>query len=437
MADDAAQLFDGRPIGRYQVGVLLLCSLVIFLDGYDLQAMALAVPSLAGEWGVAPSTFGIALAAALVGIGLGGAFVAPLGDRFGRRPVLVAATFLVGATTLATTFAEGPLGLAVARFSTGLVLGACQGNATAMTAEFAPLRSRAFVITLIGCNVALGSLAAGLAAPWVVAAFGWRGLFYIGGILPMLLSLVLLARLPESIQLLIAKRPGDPRIAGIYMRIFPGEVVPPLPPARADAPRVKAGSVIDLLRAPLRTRTLVLWLIYSANTFLLYLVLSWLPTLLAAAGWAGPDAMRGIVSFQVGGIAGSVALAWLVDRGHIVPALAGGYAMTGIAALLFAVLAPGFWAWTALFVAMGAGVSGAMFAIFALAAGFYPAQLRATGYGWAAAVGRLGAVLGPLAGGWVLAIGIAPADIMALLAVPALACALLVIPVQRVVRSLP
>jgi AAHS family 4-hydroxybenzoate transporter-like MFS transporter len=435
MAGTVSEIVDSRPIGAYQLRVLLLCSLVILLDGYDLQAMALAVPSLAAEWRMPPSAFGTALAAGLLGLGLGGAFVAPLGDRFGRRPVLIGCILLVGLTTLATTLATTPIGLAIGRCLTGLVLGACQGNATAMSAEFAPFRRRAFVITLTGCNVALGSLVAGLTAPWVVATFGWRGLFYVGGFLPLLVAALLLVGLPESIHFLLARRPGDRRIARTFHRLFPGETMPE-PDRPAARPEMKGASVLDLLRAPLRTRTLVLWLIYSASTFLLYLVLSWLPTLLGAAGWAGPDALRGIVSFQIGGIFGSIVLALLVDRGRIVMALAGGFLVSGAAALLFSVVAPGFWAWTILFALVGAGISGAMFAIFALAAGFYPAELRATGYGWAAAVARIGAVLGPLVGGWGLAAGVAPRDIMALLAVPALVCALMVIPVARVVRSL-
>jgi AAHS family 4-hydroxybenzoate transporter-like MFS transporter len=435
VAEPISDIINSRPMGLYQVRVLLLCSLVILIDGYDLQAMALAVPSLAADWRLAPPAFGVALAAGLLGLGLGGAFVAPLGDRFGRRPVLIGCILVVGLTSLATTLASGPIGLAISRCLTGLALGACQGNATAMSAEFAPVRRRAFVITLTGCNVALGSLIAGLTAPWVVAAFGWRGLFYIGGVLPIVLAILLAGGLPESIGFLTARRPGDPRIAHTIARLFPGEALPMAAAPSAPTP-ARHASVLDLLRPPLRTRTLVLWLIYSASTFLLYLVLSWLPTLLAAAGWTGPAALRGIVSFQIGGIVGSIVLALLVDRGRIVLALAGGYIVSGAAALSFSVVAPGFWAWTILFALVGAGISGAMFAIFALAAGFYPAELRATGYGWAAAVARIGAVLGPLVGGWGLAAGIAPRDIMALLAVPALVCALMVIPVSRVVRSL-
>jgi AAHS family 4-hydroxybenzoate transporter-like MFS transporter len=434
VAGTISEIIDARPVGPYQWRVLLLCSLVILLDGYDLQAMALAVPALAGEWRLPPAAFGVALAAGLVGLGFGGAFVAPLGDRFGRRPVLIGCVLLVGVTSLVTTLATGTVGLAICRCLTGLALGACQGNATAMSAEFAPMRRRAFIITITGCNVALGSLLAGLTAPWVVAAFGWRGLFYVGGMLPVLLAGVLIAGLPESIGFLLARRPGDRRIAHTFGRMFPGVAVPP--GRSAEQPKPSGAAFLDLLRPPLRTRTLVLWLIYSASTFLLYLVLSWLPTLLATAGWAGPDALRGIVSFQIGGIAGSILLALLVDRGRIVLALAGGFAVSAVAAMLFSVIAPSFWAWTILFGLVGAGISGAMFAIFALAAGFYPAELRATGYGWAAAVARLGAVLGPLVGAWGLAAGVAPRDIMALLAVPALFCALLVIPIARVVRTL-
>lgn len=433
MADDITKLFDGSRIGSFQVRVLALCSLVIFLDGYDLQAMALAIPSLSTAWNVPAAAFGAPLAAALLGLGLGSAFIAPLGDRLGRRPVLIACTCLVGLTSLATTLAGSIGGLALGRFLTGLFLGACQGNATAMTAEFAAPRNRAFLITLTGCNVALGSLLAGLTAPWVIAEFGWRGLFYVGGVLPVCLALLLLVGLPESIQLLMVRRPEDPRIARIFARLFPGETLP-LPTPVAAATR-KGASLLDLLRPDLRSRTLVLWAIYSASTFLLYLVLSWLPALLAAAGWTGPASLRSIVSFQLGGIAGSIALACLVDRGRVVPALGGGYLLAGGAALMFSIVSPGFWTWTILFVLMGAGVSGAVFAIFALAASFYPPELRATGFGWTAAVARGGAVLGPLVGGWVLAAGVAPHNIMALLAVPALLCALLVIPVHRVLHA--
>jgi MFS transporter, AAHS family, 4-hydroxybenzoate transporter len=393
---------DGRPLSALQIRVFLLCAAVVLLDGYDLQAMGLAVPTLAEQWHRSLPAFSVALSASLLGLGLGSAFIAPLGDRLGRRPLLLGGMAIILLTSLGATTASAPWQLAVWRLLVGFGLGVCQSNASALTAEYAPRARRATIMTLMGVCVSLGAVLAGATAPQVLAAAGWRGLFLVGAALPLVVVLAAAVGMPES-----------PAIA-----------------ARRVAAPAGEGTLMALLRPPYRERTLRLWFVYGLSAMLLYFLMSWLPAFLTSAGWSRVQAPHGIALLQFGGILGALAQAWLVDRGRAVGALVGGYSMTLVTALLFAVprTAP---AWPILLVLMGSGVAGVMMSIIALGALFYPPEIRVTGFGWAAAVSRIGAVLGPMAGGWIIGTGIAPRMILGLIAVPSLFCILGALALRR------
>jgi AAHS family 4-hydroxybenzoate transporter-like MFS transporter len=372
--------------------VFVLCALIVLLDGYDLQAMGLAVPTLARDWQLAKPAFTSALSASVLGLGLGSAFIAPWGDRLGRRPLLLGGLAIILLTSLGVTTATTPWQLSAWRLLIGVGLGVCQSNASALMAEYAPQARRATLMTLMGVCVSFGAMLAGLTAPQVLSAAGWRGLFLVGAALPLLALLASILGLPES-----------PALQG--QRAAPGS----------------GANLLTLLRAPYRERTLRLWLVYGLSAMLLYLLISWLPSFLTAAGWSQAQASRGIALLQGGGIVGSLVQAWLVDRRRAVPALVGAFVMTLITALLFAV--PGTAAaWPLLLVLMGSGIGGVIMAFIALGAIFYPPGIRVTGFGWAGAVSRVGAVLGPLAGGWIIASGMVPRLMLGLIAVPALLC---------------
>jgi MFS transporter, AAHS family, 4-hydroxybenzoate transporter len=383
-----ASLAAGRDtnLSALQIRVFVLCASVVFLDGYDLQAMGLAVPTLAGDWHLPASAFTSALTASLLGLGLGSAFIAPLGDRLGRRPLLLIGLTIILVGCLGSATASSPGQLAGWRLLTGLGLGVGQSNASALTAEYAPLPRRATIMTLMGVCVSFGAMLAGLTAPQVIASGGWRGLFVVGAALPLLALLATAVGLPES-----------PAIES----------------------RTRGGNPLVLLRPPYLARTLQLWLVYGLAAMLLYFLVSWLPTFLVAAGWSPAQASRGMALLQFGGILGSVIQARLVDRRRTILALTGAFTMTLVTALLFAVpdAAP---AWPVLLVLMGSGVAGVVMSIIALGAIFYPPEIRATGFGWAGAVTRVGAIAGPQAGKWIIAAGWSPRFTLGLIAVPAL-----------------
>jgi MFS transporter, AAHS family, 4-hydroxybenzoate transporter len=393
-----------QPLSALQLRVFLLCALIVLLDGYDLQAMGLAVPALARAWQLAPRAFTLAQTASILGLGLGSAFIAPFGDRLGRRPLLLAGLAILLVTSLGATTAATPGQLALWRLSMGLGLGVGQSNASALTAEYAPLPRRATIMTLMGVCVALGGVVAGLTAPQVIAVAGWRGLFLLGAALPLLALVATTAGLPESPAIVQRRTTAAAQTAG-----------------HPSAPVRGAGSLLALLQPPYRERTLRLWLVYGLSAMLLYFLISWLPQFLVNAGWSPTQASHGMAALQFGGIAGSLVQAWLVDRRQVITALVGGYGMTLITALLFAIpgTAP---AWPVLLVFMGSGVAGVFMSIIALGAIFYPPPIRVTGFGWAGAVTRVGAVLGPLAGGWILAAGLSSRVTLGLTSIPALLC---------------
>ena len=426
-------LIDARPLSGLQKYVMLLCALAVLFDGYDLQVMALTVPALSGAWSLAPASFSVALSASLFGMGLGAAFIGPLGDRFGRRSVLAITMAIVGVSAIASAFAHTVTELALCRALTGAGLGASLANAYTLTADFMPRRRRASLITLTYCNTATGALVAGLFAPYAINHYGWQAAVVAGGALPLLLSLALVTTAPESIKFLLHRRPHSKAIAEILRKLAPGVAASTVylrPTAQA-----LAGSVRDLFTRQFRSPTLLLWLGFAMNSFNLYLLVSWLPTLLTGAGWAPTQAIRAMAFNQLGGILGGVSLAWMMDRYGAERTLASGFLLNAVALALFLVVPSGFLSWGALLLVIGACTGGAQFAIVSLAATLYPSRILATGSGWASAVARVGAVASPLIGGALIATGVRPTQVIAGLAGPALVCAISMLALSRARRN--
>ena len=415
-AVDVGRLIDERPLSRAQRLVLAVCLATMILDGYDIQVMALAVPTLAAGWALPPSSFGLALSAVVIGLTLGSGILGPLADRYGRRTLLVATLAAAGLCTALTATATTPAQFVAWRLLTGLALGAGLPACAALTAEYAPAPYRSFLMGVLNIGSPLGAFAAGFVAPPVLAAFGWRGAFLIGGGAPLLLALLACAA-PESLKFLYARRPDDPRTAATLRRIAPDA-----DPQRVHLPAVEhrpRGSVLGLLQAPLRARTLLLWGMVGLNLFNLYVLVSWLPTLLTQSGWTLTAALRGAVLIQAGGVLGGLLIARLMDAGATRRALVGGFGLSAACLLAFTVLPSGT-AWIVLLLLLGAGVSGSQLALNVLSAAYYPPAIKATGVSWAIVVGGIGSILAPLAGAWLLDLRLRPATILALLAVPAL-----------------
>jgi AAHS family 4-hydroxybenzoate transporter-like MFS transporter len=394
----------------------------VIFDGLDLQVMALTVPELTKAWALPAPSFSTALSAALLGMGLGAAFIAPLGDRFGRRTVLSTALFVMGLGALACATAHNTTELVIYRFLTGIGVGGSMPNAFSLTADYLPRARRSALLTAMYCNTATGALIASFATPWLIERFGWQGPFIAAGVLPILGSILLLLTAPESLKFLLHRRPGHAAIARILRRIAPDT------PAQSvylqPPPQATAGTVRDLFTPRFRTRTLWLWLGFAMNAFVLYLLVSWLPTLLTTHGWTSKQALYAAGLNQIGGIFGGITLATFMSRLGQERTLLVSYMVCAAVLLSFLVAPSEFWTWGVLLLLIGLGIGGAQFAIPALGASYYPPAILSTGTGWASAIARVGAFVAPLLGGALLSDGFSTSTVLALLSIPALTGAL-------------
>jgi AAHS family 4-hydroxybenzoate transporter-like MFS transporter len=396
---------------------LALCALIMVIDGYDLNAMPLVVPHLVDELGASPQQFSLALSAVLIGLGAGALLIAPLGDRIGRRPTILVAVAIMALTTLGTATGTTLTHFTLWRLATGLALGACLPNVTALVAEIAPQASRARTLTLVSMGIALGGVSAGLLAPLLVDLGGWQALFYAGGIATFALLAALMRWLPESARL------QDDRASA---------------PAAPTASAPKSRAFAQLLQPPLLASTAIFAGLYAINALVLYYLISWVPTVLPEAGFSVAAAGRFLSLIQFGGLLVGLGLALLLDRGRAMQALVGTYACVVLALVAMAVLPASPLSWGILLLIAGGGVSAAHLAIMAVAIGFFPSRLLSTAIGIAVAVARVGAIGGPFLGGAAITAGAGPGLFFAFAAIPAALCivAALFIPhAQRIGRA--
>src|SRR5690606_13383674 len=202
MQIDIDRLVDGQRFGWFNVNLLLWSFLAMVADGYEISALAFALPALAREWGADPAVFGPALSASLIGILAGAPLFGWMGDRYGRKPAIIVCCAIYGGCTLAIAMATGMNQLIALRFLTGIGIGGLIPNTIALNSELSPRRHRATLVVLMFCGVMLGNSAPGVVAAWLVPELGWQVLFVLGGLVPLVIAVCLLFALPESVKYL-------------------------------------------------------------------------------------------------------------------------------------------------------------------------------------------------------------------------------------------
>lgn len=396
---EAGRLLTGR-----QWWTIALCMLAAFFDGYDAQMLAMAVPLMATDFGVPPTSFAAAASGSLAGMAFGAMLLSPLADRVGRRPMLIISLVILGAGTLMATQATGPTQIAVWRTIAGCGLGAVVPITIAIVADIVPAARRVTIVTIMASGFTMGAASSGQIAPLLSRHWGWQGLFTYGGIMPLVIALLCFWGIAES------------RLA-----------VQAAPTSRADAAPLNALQRVAALFAPqYRYRTLFMWLLTALNLFANYGLFSWLPTLLVQNGWTVAAASRVTSFLAIGGLTGCYFVSTQADRGRTVMALMVVY-LTGATALALCATNPGStWMWAVLIILIGFGGIGASLTLAPLTSTYYPPELRSTGVGWANGVGRAGSFFGPLALAWLMNRHLSPALVLGALMVPMTLCALFV-----------
>ncbi len=434
-AIDVAAFIDAQPVGRFQLRLLLTCAMVLFLDGFDTQAIGFVAPALAREWGLSKGALGPVFSAGLFGLMIGALLFGPLADRVGRRKIILLSTLAFGLGALVTALVHDVGALIAIRFLTGLGLGGAMPNAIALTSEFNPRRRRATMVMIMFCGFSLGAALGGFLAAALIPLFGWRSVFVVGGTAPLLLAPVLAVTLPESVRFLALTSRVDTRVARLLALVNPRAVFAPATRFVVDEPELAGIPVLHLFKGGRTLATLLLWVVFFMSLLDLYLLSNWLPTVLNDLG-ASVSAAAAIGSMlQVGGVVGTLALGSIIDRFSF-RALALVYFIAVFAAGAIGQLGHSAVLVTIAIFAAGFCIVGGQIAANALAAGFYPTSVRATGVGWALGVGRVGAIVGPLVAGATLemrlfGLGLGMASIFIVAAAAALCASLAAFSLSR------
>jgi MFS transporter, AAHS family, 4-hydroxybenzoate transporter len=425
------ELLDRYPVSSLQVRVGIICALIAMIDGFDTQAVAFVAPILAREWGVAPAAMGLVFAAGLAGIMVGQIVFGPLADRFGRRPVIIWSTVAFGIGSLLTLLSENVTHLLVLRFFTGIGLGGATPNIIALTAEYAPPRFRNTAVTLMFAGFPLGAALGGVLSSYLIPQFGWQTVFWIGGIVPLLLLPILGWGLNESPQYLHHSGRDAARLSAIVERIGGGAIQLPVAIATTQS-RLSIARLFDDGR---QSFTWWLWLTYLCSLLTIYFLMNWLPTIAEGAGLSIDSAIYSAVALNLGGAIGGVLLGRLADRIGAFRVLTVGYAIAGLCLVGVGVALGAQGIFMMLLFCAGLFTIGGQTALNAAATTLYPAELRATALGSALAVGRVGSIVGPIVGGWLLGSGLPMSGLFFMVAGPALLAAISLAMIQRRMKN--
>jgi AAHS family 4-hydroxybenzoate transporter-like MFS transporter len=428
---DVRTFIDGQPVGAYQWMVTAMCGLIVFVDGFDAQAMGFVAPALTRDLQVSRAVLGSVISSGLVGMMVGALLFGPAADRFGRKPVLIASTVTFAIGSLLTATANTIEMLSAYRLLTGLGMGGAMPNAIALTSEFMPSRLRATAVTGMMCGFSLGAAVGGFVAAGLIPRFGWQSVFWAGGAIPLVIALIATQLLPESIRFLLGRPNGRVRAMSYLARIAPGSVPPQLSPDD-DAPVPGTvelilfgflGQVARLFTDGRALVTLLIWVVYFANLLVLYFLNSWLPTIMNDSGIRVETAIRVTALFQVGGSVGAILLGKLLDRRRSFGVVA--VCLLWAAIWIFATAEAGVSVplLIAAILASGVGVIGGQNASHALSSEFYPTGIRSTGVGWALGIGRVGSIVGPIVGGHLLTRAGGARQVLWMACIPALIAA--------------
>lgn len=428
-----SDLIASASLKGYVGRVPILCALLMLTEGIDTFGVGFIGPYLSNQYGISTQELAAVYTGTIVASLIGAVCVAPLSDRIGRRPLLIATSVIMGPCTLLTAMASDVVQLFVLRFLIGVAFGTALPVAIAMVADYAPSRRKSLLAMMMNTGINLGMILAGLGAAALIPAFGWKSLLYVSGALSIAATVVVWLFLPESLQHLARRNQSDTRALAIAARIDPAlqswtdlRLVP-------DAVGSNGGSPLALLQGGRWLLTAMLWFLMSLCYILINFIAYWLPTALMNAGATISEAGLLISAGKSGGVALALVVGWLADRQGLSRILSLSFGIAAAATALIGLsttmpLIATLFLLTACFL-MNSNVSGTQ----ALMVGAYPATLRGTATGWISGLARLiGGGAGTLVGGRMIANGWGADRIAPVLAMVLFTACLTIIAIRRV-----
>ena len=392
-------VIDEAPFGGLHRTIVILCGLLLIVDGYDVFIYGAILPQLMEQWNLTPPQAGSLASWALFGMMIGALVFGSLGDRIGRKRCIVICFSIFSVSTITNGFAENTFQFGIMRFFAGLGCGGLMPNAVALTNEYAPKRLRTTLVALMFSGYAVGGMVAAGLGIVVLPVFGWQAMFFAAAV-PLVLLPLIIWKLPESLSVLVRK--GDQsRARQLLSRI---DLAVSGSAGQLILRETEAGdtSISNLFRGGRTSGTLALWTCFFCCLLMVYALGSWLPQLMRTAGYGLGSSLSFLLALNFGGMFGAIGGGRLADRFGLVRVVIFAFAIGATCIALLGFRSPTPILYVLIFIA-GAGTTGTQILLYATVAEFYDASIKTTGLGWASGVGRVGAIVGPLLGGLLLA----------------------------------
>jgi MFS transporter, AAHS family, 4-hydroxybenzoate transporter len=398
---------ETQKVRGLQIRVMALCALIQICDGYDVNSIGVSVPSLTHAWNLPGPAFTQAFLWSSIGIMVGALSAGPIGDRVGRKPLLLVSLTIFGLASLLSAFSGSLLMMSVMRFFTGLGIGGAFPGAATLTGDYAPHRRRALMIMISFTGAPIGGFLCGQLAGVLLPSYGWQSVFIVGGVVPLLIVLALALWLPESPRFLATKANLSERQAALLRRldITPGMAQP------HQVDRATGNPIAMLFGKGYALQTVLMWIIFFCSLMNLFLFVYWLPEVLHLTGMTPPEAARATSFRELGAIFAVVYLGWLIDRFGPEQALAWHYAAGIVFIALIALVALPYLPLVIVIFFSGMTIIGSQTGANAACGKLYPARMRTSGLGWALGIGRLGGIAAPILGGYLLSLHMPPTQI--------------------------
>ena len=381
-----------------QVLIILICFLCNMLDGMDVLIISYTAPAIAKAWSISPANLGIVFSSGLVGMTVGAIFLAPLADRFGRKPLMILAALIMGSCIYLTSFATDITVLMIYRFISGLGIGTMMASTAAITAEYAPVSTRDFWVSTVVAGYPVGAVLTGISSAKIIAESGWEHLFQLAGIATFLVVPILLFLLKESDEFKAKAKPEDAKLSALFT-------------------------------AEYKWSTWQLWGALFLSFTTLYFLMNWIPKLATNAGLSMELAIYSGTIFNLGAIVGIPVQGYFSSRFGLKKSIGTLLMITAVLLGIFGLFSGSNLILVVLFF-LGFGVQGSFVGLYAVAARMYPTAFRSTGVGWAIGMGRLGGIIGPVLGGLLVGLGFGMAQSFIFFALPSFIAGLITLKIS-------
>ena len=403
-------VIDRGGVTAQQLLVVGLCLFFNMLDGFDITAMAVVASAVSTDLNLTPDRLGWIFSFALAGMMGGAMFLAPISDIIGRRKMIIISVALIGVSIIFTATATTLTEFIILRFISGLGAGAMLACQAALAAEYSPDKYKALSVAVVTSGYPMGAMMTSVIAGMIMPEYGWRGMFWFGGVLTLSMVFVAWLLIPESLKYLFQRRPDDAleRINAILRKL--GKELLDAMPTVIEEGQVARGGMIGgmkkLLDKDHRKVTLTLWTAFLLCFSTLYFLMSWIPALMEDSGFDATVGRQAFFLFNLGGVMGIYLMGWLSTRYKLTDMICYLSLIAAVGMVIFALVPTQLNLMLVLTLLIGIVQQGGFTGLYGAAAKAYPTDIRSTGIGWAIGLGRFGAVVGPAVAGYLIAAGL-------------------------------